>query len=210
MYPPLPHHTEVSLPQTPSAPPLRPSLSQTQQTLLFVYCACVRENTKHDVSTCSVQGIKHIHTAVRPSAPPSRNFSRPENRKSILSPGWGGSVDGALARKPKGRRFNPQSGHMPGLWVRSHSRGPMGGNHTSMFLSLSLLSPLSKHKQIIFFEKEKEILHSLSRNPPVSPPPAPGTHHSTFCLCAWESYRESHMSEITQCCPSVTRLSHSA
>ena len=41
------------------------------------------------------------------------------------SPGWCVSVDWVLACKPKGRWFNSQAGHMPGLWARS----PMGGAH---------------------------------------------------------------------------------
>ena len=36
-----------------------------------------------------------------------------------VSPGWCGSVDRALACEPKGRWFDSQSGHMPGLWTRS-------------------------------------------------------------------------------------------
>ena len=49
-----------------------------------------------------------------------------------IPPGWCGSVDWALACEPKGRWFNPQSGHMPGLQPRSpvnRLRQPM------MFLS---------------------------------------------------------------------------
>ena len=43
--------------------------------------------------------------------------------KRSSHPGWCGSVDWALACKPKGRWFNSQSGHMPGLQARS----PVGG-----------------------------------------------------------------------------------
>ena len=39
--------------------------------------------------------------------------------KIKISPGRCGSVDWAPACKPKGCHFNSQSGHMPGLWVRS-------------------------------------------------------------------------------------------
>ena len=44
---------------------------------------------------------------------------------SYLSTGpcWCGSVDWAPAHEPMGCRFDSQSGHMPGLWVRS----PIGG-----------------------------------------------------------------------------------
>ena len=56
-----------------------------------------------------------------------------------------GSVSWALSPKPKGRRFDSQSGHMSGLWARS----PVGGEQeeatqcfslTSMFL-LPFLPP---------------------------------------------------------------------
>ena len=42
---------------------------------------------------------------------------------TVICPGWCGSVDWALACKPKGHWFNSQSGHMPGLQARS----PVGG-----------------------------------------------------------------------------------
>ena len=40
-----------------------------------------------------------------------------------MSPDWCGSVGWALSCKLKGRHFNSQSGHLPGLWARS----PVGG-----------------------------------------------------------------------------------
>ena len=40
-----------------------------------------------------------------------------------LSPGWCDTVDWALACEPKGRQFDSQSGHMPGLRARSPVRG---------------------------------------------------------------------------------------
>ena len=60
-------------------------------------------------------------------------------KKKKLNPGWCGSVDCTPACEPKGWWFDSQSGHMPGLWVRSPEL---------MFLSLSfsLPSPLSKNK----------------------------------------------------------------
>ena len=42
---------------------------------------------------------------------------------NFLSPGWCGSVDWVQACEPKGRWFDSQSGHMPGLQARS----PVGG-----------------------------------------------------------------------------------
>ena len=58
----------------------------------------------------------------------------------------------SMAHEPKGRQFNPQSWHMPGLQAKS----PVGGvgevtnpcfSCTLMFLSLSLVpSPLTKNK----------------------------------------------------------------
>ena len=60
--------------------------------------------------------------------------------KSISCPGWCSSVDWAWAWKPKGCQFDSQPGHMPGLQARFPSRGCVRGNHTLMFLSLSLPS----------------------------------------------------------------------
>ena len=63
------------------------------------------------------------------------------------------SVVECQACEPKGRWFDSQSGHKPGLWARS----PFGDmqeatngciSRTLMFLSLSLPSPLSRHKSI--------------------------------------------------------------
>ena len=63
--------------------------------------------------------------------------------KKINSPGWYGSVDGVLACEPKGHWFDSQSRHNPGLWPVP-GRGHVRGNHTLMFLFLSLpLPPLS-------------------------------------------------------------------
>ena len=58
-------------------------------------------------------------------------------------PGWCGSVDWVPACKPKGCRFNSQSGHMPGLQARSAVGQHVRGKHTLMFLSLSLSLPHS-------------------------------------------------------------------
>ena len=57
-------------------------------------------------------------------------------------PGWCDSVDWVPACKPKGHQFDSQSGHMPGLCARSSVGGHVRGNHTLMFLSLSLSLPL--------------------------------------------------------------------
>ena len=50
-----------------------------------------------------------------------------------------GSVDWAPACEPKGRQFDSQSGHVPGLW----SRSPIGGirEATTLLMFLSLPSP---------------------------------------------------------------------
>ena len=65
-------------------------------------------------------------------------------QKELHHPSWCGSLDRVTACGLKGRRFDSQSGHIPGLWARQHARG----NHTLMFVSLSfsLPSPLSKNK----------------------------------------------------------------
>ena len=79
----------------------------------------------------------------------------------MLSPGWCGSVDWGLACKPKGRRFNSQSGHVPGLHQGPSMAGRGGWweaidwciSHTSMFPSFFLPSPLSKSKINKIFKK---------------------------------------------------------
>ena len=74
-------------------------------------------------------------------------------KKKANSPGWCSSVDWASVCKPKGRWFNSQSGHMPGLWARSPVRGMWEAtnqciSHTLKFSSLSFSLPplLSKNK----------------------------------------------------------------
>ena len=60
----------------------------------------------------------------------------------LFCPGGCGSVDWALACEPKGRWFDSQSGHMPGLWVRS----PVGGAQeatTHWCFSSSFFPPFS-------------------------------------------------------------------
>ena len=69
-------------------------------------------------------------------------------KKCELGPGWCGSVDGAPASEPKGRKFDSQSGHMPGLLgqvpgLGAHERQP----HIDVSL-LFLPSFPSKNKQI--------------------------------------------------------------
>ena len=62
-------------------------------------------------------------------------------------PGWCGSGDWALACEPKGRQFNSQSGHMPGLQARSPGGGVREATtHWCFFPSLSPSLPLSKNK----------------------------------------------------------------
>ena len=60
------------------------------------------------------------------------------------SPGWCGSVDCARASKPKGCRFDSQSGHTPGLWARSPAGGAWEATtHWSFSPPPSLSLPLS-------------------------------------------------------------------
>ena len=66
-------------------------------------------------------------------------LSLPLSLKSINSPGWYRSVDWVLAWEPKGRWFDSQPGHMPGLQARppvrgTHERQP----HTDVSLLLFL------------------------------------------------------------------------
>ena len=64
-----------------------------------------------------------------------------------------GVVGWVLSHKAKGRWFDSQSGHMPGLWARSpfgaHTRGKRQIkflSHIDVSFSFSLPSPLSKNK----------------------------------------------------------------
>ena len=60
------------------------------------------------------------------------------------SPGWCGSVDWMPSGKPKGRQFDSQSGHMPGLWARSTVGGVQEATtHRWFFASFSPFLPLS-------------------------------------------------------------------
>ena len=60
--------------------------------------------------------------------------------------GWCGSVDWAPAYKPKGHRFDSQSGHLPGLQARSLIGGAWEATTHHSLLSFCLPSPLSKNK----------------------------------------------------------------
>ena len=53
-----------------------------------------------------------------------------------------------------------------------------------------------------------ETLYPLNSNSPYSPPPAPGNHHSTFCLYVFDYF--IYLIEVESCsiCPSVTDLFH--
>ena len=62
----------------------------------------------------------------------------PDKRKPALPwlvwlSGWSAGL------QTKGRRFDSQSWHMPGLWAGSPVGGCARGNHTVMFLSLPSL-----------------------------------------------------------------------
>ena len=68
------------------------------------------------------------------------------------SPGWCGSVGYALFFRPKGRQFKSQSGHMPGLWVRSLVRVGTEGNQSTFFSHISIsLPPFPSLKKIILY-----------------------------------------------------------
>ena len=55
-----------------------------------------------------------------------------------MGPSWCGSVDGALAYKPRGHRFKSPSRHMPELWARSPVGGSQEATYTDTSLSLFL------------------------------------------------------------------------
>ena len=60
----------------------------------------------------------------------------------IYCSGWCGSVDWVPACEPKGRWFNSQSEHMPGLWARSPVSGAWEATtHWHIGVSLSLFVP---------------------------------------------------------------------
>ena len=77
---------------------------------------------------------------------PSLPFSlKIKSFKRNMSPGWCGSVDWTLDWEAKGRWFNSQSGHMPGLQARSPVRGAWEATiHWCYSPSLSPSLPLSK------------------------------------------------------------------
>ena len=84
------------------------------------------------------------------SLPLSPSF--PFSLKSISCPGWYGSVARALTCETKGRWFNSQSRHMPGLWARSSVRGVREATtHGCFSPSLSLSLPLFLKINKIFF-----------------------------------------------------------
>ena len=109
-----------------------------KKTIQLSFSSSKKGNKRKWKESCKLQ-TKNTHEDFRSSI------------KDNTSPGWYGSVDWAPSCEPKGRWFNSQSRHMPGLWARS----PVGGvqeatcfSHTSIFLSLSLSLPsgLSKNK----------------------------------------------------------------
>ena len=61
-------------------------------------------------------------------------------------PGWFSSVDWAWACEPKGRWFNSQSGHIPGLPARSPVRGVREAPTHWCFSPSLLPCPLSRNK----------------------------------------------------------------
>ena len=63
--------------------------------------------------------------------------------KFKFSPGWCGSVDWAPACEPKGRQFDSQSGHMPGLLARSPVAGCVRGNPWMNLPHIAVSHPLS-------------------------------------------------------------------
>ena len=66
---------------------------------------------------------------------------------TCFSPGWCGPVDWEPACEPKGRWFDSQSEHTPGLLARSPVEGAQEATtHWCFSPSLSLPSPLSTNK----------------------------------------------------------------
>ena len=97
------------------------------------------------------------------------------NRKK--RPGWCGSVDWAPDCKPKGREFNSQSEHMPGLQAGS----PVGGAQVAttqwcFSSSLSPSLPLSKNKIKLVKSKNTRIFQKLKKN---------RKHHTLVGVAQW-------------------------
>ena len=67
--------------------------------------------------------------------------------KKTTGPGWCGSVDWVPAWEPKGRQFDSQTGHMPGLWARSPAGMCKRQPHTDVSLPPFLSLSLSKKKK---------------------------------------------------------------
>ena len=63
--------------------------------------------------------------------------------KKFFCPGWCSSGDWARVSEPKGRQFDSQSGHMPGLWARSPAWGTQEATTRCFSPSLSPFLPLS-------------------------------------------------------------------
>ena len=79
------------------------------------------------------------------------------------SPGWCGSVDWALACKPKGHWFHSQLGHMPGWWAKC-SVGGVWEVTTHWWFSPSLSPSFSlslKINKLIKLKKNKRDLREL-------------------------------------------------
>ena len=85
-----------------------------------------------------------------------------DKRNQRSSPGWCGSVDRELDSKPKGHWLPSQSGHIPGLRVRSPFGGVQEATDQCLSLSLSLSLPLSLNIINKIFKKKIKDLNRSS------------------------------------------------
>ena len=91
--------------------------------------------------------LKSMETC--PNMSSGEDYKKKKTKNKKLQP-WLVWLSWGLSHKTKGRRFNSQSGHMPGLWVQSPIRAHtidvfllcQRFSPTLMFLYLSLPTPL--------------------------------------------------------------------
>ena len=125
-------------------------------------------------------------------------------------PGWCGSVDWAPACKAKGRCFDSQSGHMPGLWARSLVGGVWEATNecfscTSMFLSsLSSSLPLSLKINKYIQKKRLIVLFPVTSSDVASRDPDHLVQNRSCPTATWEGSTKLHMNQETGISPSLS------
>ena len=123
--------------------------------LIFLYQLCLHVVSPFPAGIC--WGINAVLAWVPQKA-------KPEAKVVYCWPSLGGSVGWSIVHRPKGCRFDPWSGHIARLWVRSQVGVHPGGNQL-MFLSLfHFLSLSNQYPWVrIFF---KVVYYCLKSIPP--------------------------------------------